>query len=131
MTARWRNDIVVGHFVRSDTGHMMQAIDVTRHSSKTQKLFPSTTIISFVCCFRFACKKWLLITFGTTLVSMAFISVNYEAICVLSPLFVQLMHTNYYNKIVKQLKSFKILIVAPTCFGIHKPSTGSSQPVLC
>ena len=38
-----------------------------------------------------------------------------------SPLFVQLMHTNYY-KIVKQLKSFKIIIVAPTCFGLHKPS---------
>jgi len=47
----------------------------------------------------------------------------------LSPLFVQLMHTNYY-KIVKQLKSFKIIIVAPTCFGLHKPSSGSSQPVL-
>jgi len=38
------------------------------------------------------------------------------------------MHTNYY-KIVKQLKSFKIKIVAPTCFGLHKPSSGSSQPV--
>jgi len=48
---------------------------------------------------------------------------------VLSPLFVQLMHTDYY-KIVKQLKSFKIMIVAPTCFGLHKPSSGSSQPVL-
>ena len=46
-----------------------------------------------------------------------------------SPLFVQLMHTNYY-KIVKQLKSFKIIIVAPTCFGLHKPSSGSYQPVL-
>jgi len=30
------------------------------------------------------------------------------------------MHTNYY-KIVKQLKSFKIKIVAPTCFCLHKP----------
>jgi len=40
---------------------------------------------------------------------------------VLSPLFVQLMHTNHY-KIVKQLKSFKITIVAPTCFGLHKSS---------
>jgi len=40
------------------------------------------------------------------------------------------MHTNYC-KIVKRLKSFKIIIVAPTCFGIHKPSSGSSQPVLC
>jgi len=39
------------------------------------------------------------------------------------------MHTNYY-KIVKQLKSLKILIVAPTCFGLHKPSSGSSEPVL-
>jgi len=48
---------------------------------------------------------------------------------VLGPLFVQLIHTNYY-KIVKQSKSFKIIIVAPTCFGLHKPSSGSSQPVL-
>jgi len=48
---------------------------------------------------------------------------------VLNPLFVQLMHTNYY-KIVKQLKSFKIIIVALTCFGLHKPSSGSSLPVL-
>ena len=48
---------------------------------------------------------------------------------VLNPLFVQLMHTNYY-KIVKQLKSFEITIVAPTCFGSHKPSSESSQPVL-
>ena len=47
----------------------------------------------------------------------------------LSPLFVQLTHTNYY-KIVKQLKSFKIITVAPTGFGLHKPSSGSSQPVL-
>jgi hypothetical protein len=39
---------------------------------------------------------------------------------VLSPLFVQLMHTNYY-KIVKTLKSFKIVINAATCFGLHKP----------
>ena len=39
------------------------------------------------------------------------------------------MHTNYY-KTVKQLKSFKIIIVAPTCFGLHKPSSGSSHPVL-
>jgi len=50
---------------------------------------------------------------------------------VLIPLLVQLMDTNYY-KIVKQFKSFKIiiLVVAPTCFGLHKPSSGSSQPVL-
>ena len=39
------------------------------------------------------------------------------------------MHTNYY-KIVKLLKSFKIIIVAPTCFGLHKPSSASSQSVL-
>jgi len=36
------------------------------------------------------------------------------------------MHTNYYE-IVKQLISFKI---APACFGLHKPPSGSSQPVL-
>ena len=47
----------------------------------------------------------------------------------LSPLFVQLRHKNYY-KIVKQLKSFKSIIFAPTCFGLHKPSSGSSPPVL-
>jgi len=46
-----------------------------------------------------------------------------------SPLFVQLMRTNYY-KFVKQLKSFTIIIVAPTCFDLHKPSSGSSQPVV-
>ena len=39
------------------------------------------------------------------------------------------MHINYY-KIVKLLKSFKIIIVASTCFGLHKPITGSSQTVL-
>jgi hypothetical protein len=39
------------------------------------------------------------------------------------------MHTNYY-KIVKQLKSFKIIIVVPTYFGLHKPSSGSSLPLL-
>jgi hypothetical protein len=39
------------------------------------------------------------------------------------------MYTNYC-KIVKLLKSFKLIIVAPTCFGLHKPSSGSSQPVL-
>ena len=56
----------------------------------------------------------------------------YEArmfMTIVSPLFVQLMHINYY-KIVKQLKSFKIIIVAPTCFALHKPSSASSQPVL-
>ena len=45
--------IVVGHFVRSDTGHVMRAIDVTRHSRITQQLVPSTTALSF----QFACKK--------------------------------------------------------------------------
>jgi len=63
-----KRHIVVGHFVRSDTGHMMQAIAITRHSKITQQLVPSTTILSFVCCSRFACKKWVLKTFGTTLV---------------------------------------------------------------
>jgi len=64
-----KRHINVGHFVRSDTGHMMQAIDVTRHSRITQQLVPSTTIFSFVvCCSRFAWKKWLLMTFATTLV---------------------------------------------------------------
>jgi len=40
--------------------------------------------------------------------------------------------TNALNscKIVKLLKLFNIIIVAPTCFGLHKPSSGSSQPVL-
>jgi len=28
------------------------------------------------------------------------------------------------------LKSFKITIDAPTCFGLHKPSSGSSLPGL-
>ena len=68
MTARWRRHIVVGHFVRSDTSHVMQAIDVTRQSRITQQLVPSTTVLSFVCCSQFACKKKLLMTFGTTLV---------------------------------------------------------------
>ena len=38
------------------------------------------------------------------------------------------MRTNYY-KTVKLLKSLKILVIAPTCFGLHKPSTGAL--VLC
>ena len=37
-------------------------------------------------------------------------------------------HNSY--KIVKLLKSFKIITVAPTCFGLHKPASGSSQRVL-
>ena len=63
-----KQHVVVGHFVRSDTGHVMQAIDVTRHSRITQQLVPSTTLLSSVCRSWFACKKWLLMTFGTTLV---------------------------------------------------------------
>ena len=43
-----------------------------------------------------------------------------------SPLFVQLMHTNDHRSF-KQLKSFEIITVAPTCFALHKPSSGSSQ----
>jgi len=49
---------------------VMQAIDVTRHSRVTQQLVPSTTILSFVCCSQFGCKKKLLMTFGTTLISL-------------------------------------------------------------
>jgi hypothetical protein len=63
-----KRHIVVGHFVSSDTGHVMQAIDVTRHSRITRQLVPSTTILSFICYSQFACKKKLLMTFGTTLV---------------------------------------------------------------
>jgi len=36
---------------------MMQATDVTRHSRITQQLVPSTTVLSFVCCSRFAFRK--------------------------------------------------------------------------
>ena len=50
----------------------MQAIDVTRHSRITQQVVPSTTALSFVCCSQFACKKKLLMTFGTTLVHLCF-----------------------------------------------------------
>jgi hypothetical protein len=64
-----KQHIVVGHFVRSDTGHVMQAIDVTRHSRITNSWFHlHTTVLSLVCCSQFACKKMLLMTFGTTLV---------------------------------------------------------------
>ena len=57
-----KRHIVVGHFVWCDTGRVMQTTDVTRHSRITQQLVPSTTVLSFVCCFQFACKKsctWL------------------------------------------------------------------------
>jgi hypothetical protein len=60
--------IRVGHFVRSDSGHVMQAIDITRHSRLTQQLVPSTTVLSFVCCSQFACKKKLLMTFDTSVI---------------------------------------------------------------
>jgi len=50
----------------------MQAIDVTRHSRITQQLVPSTTVLSFVCCFQFACKKKFLMTFGTTLIQVKY-----------------------------------------------------------
>ena len=46
----------------------MQAINVTRHSKITQQLVPSSTALSFICCSQFACKKKLLMTFGTSLV---------------------------------------------------------------
>ena len=52
-----KRHIVVGHFVRSDTSHMMQAIDITRPSRITQQLVSSTTGLSFVCCSQFAYKK--------------------------------------------------------------------------
>jgi len=35
----------------------------------------------------------------------------------------QLMHTNYFN--YKTVKIFKTIIYASTCFGLHKPSSGS------
>ena len=40
--------------------------------------------------------------------------------------------TDAYNsyKIFKLLKSFKVIIFAPTCFGLHKQLSGCSQPVL-
>ena len=49
---------------------------------------------------------------------------------ILNHLFAQLMHTINYSKIVELLKTFKTTITAPTCFGLHKPSSGSSQSVL-
>ena len=38
-------------------------------------------------------------------------------------------HTNY-SKMVELLKTCKTTVIAPTCFGLHKPSSGSSQSVL-
>jgi hypothetical protein len=47
---------------------VMHVFDVKRHSRIAKELVPSTTILSFVCCSQFACKKMLLMTFGTALV---------------------------------------------------------------
>ena len=47
-----------------------------------------------------------------------------------NPVLVQQMHTVCF-KIVKLLKTFKTIIIALACFGLHKPSSGSLQPVLC
>jgi len=33
------------------------------------------------------------------------------------------MHTNYFN--CYSAKTIKTIIIAPTCFGLHKPSSGS------
>ena len=33
-------------------------------------------------------------------------------------------HTNY-SKIIELLKTFKTTIIAPTCFGLHEPSSGN------
>ena len=70
MTARWRNDISLSDILLGviDTSHVMQAIDVIRHSRITQQLVPSITALSFLCCSQFACKKMLLMSFGMTLV---------------------------------------------------------------
>jgi len=38
-------------------------------------------------------------------------------------------HISYF-KTIKLLKTFKITTLGPTCFGLHKPSPGSSQSVL-
>ena len=38
-------------------------------------------------------------------------------------------HTNC-SKIFELLRTFKSTITAPTCFGLHKPSSGGSQSVL-
>ena len=53
------------------------------------------------------------------------------ATCMLIILILLFVPTNARNsyKIVKLLKTFKIITVAPTHFGLHKPSSGSSQPV--
>jgi hypothetical protein len=42
--------------------------------------------------------------------------------------FVQLMHTNYIKMWI--IKTFKIITVAPTCFSLYKPSSGSHKQYL-
>jgi hypothetical protein len=61
--------IIVGHFVRNDTGHVMQYIDVTRDSRLTQELVPPTTVLSFICCSQAACNKKFAPGFHTTYVA--------------------------------------------------------------
>ena len=63
-----KRHIVVGHFVRSDTSHVIQATYVIRHSMITQQLVPPTTALSFVCCSQFACKKKVALDFRKSLV---------------------------------------------------------------
>jgi hypothetical protein len=75
------------------------------------------------------CRRSKPCVFSSILIDTVLINVNVFVVApcmlvVLSPLFVQLMYTNYY-KTVKQLKSFKIIIVAPTCFSLHEPSSGA------
>ena len=83
-----KRHIVVGHFVRSDTSHVMQAIGVTRHSRVTQQLVPFTTTLSFASCSQFACKKKLLMTFGTTLVIFV-LNILYNVSVTLFPISIQ------------------------------------------
>ena len=64
-----KRHIVVGHFVRSDTSHVMHVTDVKRHSRITQQLVSSTIALSFVCCSQFACKKKVAHDFRYDLVS--------------------------------------------------------------
>jgi hypothetical protein len=40
----------------------------------------------------------------------------------------QLMHTDYIKMWIS--KTFKIITVAPTCFGLYKPSSGSHKHYL-
>ena len=45
----------------------------------------------------------------------------------LNPLFVQLMQTQNILNFFEILKNLKTTIIVPTCFGLHKPSSGSLQ----